>query len=193
MRWRDRNVDLVEPHPPFPLALPRSRPTATPPTADDPTVRAVEFRMSVQIVGGRLPGRERHLRYLLGEHRRTLSVPVTDTRPFASAQAKPGCKTPCKRVRGEGWQLCRLGAHPARTPSRWAAPSPSAARTGSVGRSCRNPLNLSAPCRADQRCLSFVSAPLSRNPVDFFRRQAQHSPAAGLRVTGRSQHIALLS
>ena len=35
---RDRNVDLVELHPPFPLALPRSRRTATPPTADGPKV-----------------------------------------------------------------------------------------------------------------------------------------------------------
>ena len=55
---RDRNVDLAEPHPPFPLALPRSRPTATPPTAHDPTVRAVECGTSSQIVGNRGAGAE---------------------------------------------------------------------------------------------------------------------------------------
>jgi len=63
---RDRTVDLVELHPPFPLG-PRRRRTAIPPTADGPTVRAVECATSVQIVGGRLPGPERHSRYLLGQ------------------------------------------------------------------------------------------------------------------------------
>jgi len=62
------------PTPPFPLALPRSRRSTTPPTADGPTVRAVEYGTSVQIVGSRGLGPERHSRYLLGEHRSNLSV-----------------------------------------------------------------------------------------------------------------------
>ncbi len=49
---------------------------------------------------GRLLGPEGHLRYLVGEHRSTVAVPVTNGPPVASVQAKPGCKTPCKRVRG---------------------------------------------------------------------------------------------
>jgi len=56
---RDRNVDLVELHPPFPLG-PRRRRTATPPTADGPKVRTVECGTSLQIVVGRLLGPERH-------------------------------------------------------------------------------------------------------------------------------------
>jgi len=68
---------------------PRSRRTATPPTADGPTLRADEYGTSVQIMVGRLLGPERHSRYLVGKHRNNLSVPGYGRPSVVSVQAKP--------------------------------------------------------------------------------------------------------
>ncbi len=57
---------------------------ATPPTAHGPrpTVRAVEYGTSVQVVASRGLAPEGHSRYLLGGHRSNVSVPATDARPW---------------------------------------------------------------------------------------------------------------
>ncbi len=70
---RDRNVDVAEVRPPFPLGSPRSRRTATPPPGDGPKVRPGECGTSVPRVGGRL------LRLEIGR-RSNVSAPVTDAR-----------------------------------------------------------------------------------------------------------------
>jgi len=71
--------------------------TASPPAADSPQVRAVECGTSVRIVGGRLLGPERHSRYLVGEHRSDVSVPVTDARPLHPCRPSAGVR---HRARG---------------------------------------------------------------------------------------------
>jgi len=62
-----------------------------------PKVRAVECGTSIQIVGGRLLGPERHSRYLVGEERSNLFVPVTDARPLHPCRPSRGVR---HRVRG---------------------------------------------------------------------------------------------
>jgi len=96
MAW-DRNVDLAELHPSFPLG---SLEVAVPPSRPQPAVPRcgpLECGTSVRIVGGRLLGPEAHSRYLVGEHRSDVSFPVTDARPWYSCRPDRGVR---HRARG---------------------------------------------------------------------------------------------
>ncbi len=107
---RDRNGDLVELHPPFPIGSPPKSPYHHPrpqPTAPrcGPLSAARPFRQWAGGCWGR--------RALAVPRRRAseqLVCPGYRRPSVASVQAKPGCKTPCKRVRGNagGRRILRL-------------------------------------------------------------------------------------